>query len=98
MKTKTINLYQERNTFTKNTFTVEINKTVVSANDDKATQPIDSKEMYAFGTRKGLVCKKKESKCNNMIKQYKKTNFDNATKEIIKEHNTNWPQIHDHPY
>ena len=54
--------------------------------------------MYAFGTRKGLVCKKKESKCNNMIKQYKKTNFDNATKEIIKEHNTNWPQIHDHPY
>ena len=54
--------------------------------------------MYAFGTRKGLVRKKKESKCNNIIKQCKKTNFDNATKEIIKEHNTNWPQIHDHLY
>ena len=25
-------------------------------------------------------------------------NFDNVTKENIKEHNPNWPQIHDHPY
>ena len=26
------------------------------------------------------------------------TNFDNVTKENIKEHNPNWPQIPDHPY
>ena len=25
-------------------------------------------------------------------------NFDDATKENIKEHNPNWPQIPDHPY
>ena len=25
-------------------------------------------------------------------------NFDGVTKEIIKGHNTNWPQIPDHPY
>ena len=25
-------------------------------------------------------------------------NFDDVTKENIKEHNPNWQQIHDHPY
>ena len=25
-------------------------------------------------------------------------NFDTVTQENIKEHNTNWPQIPDHPY
>ena len=25
-------------------------------------------------------------------------NFDDVTKENIKEHNANWPQITDHPY
>ena len=25
-------------------------------------------------------------------------NFDDVTKELIKEHNQNWPQIPDHPY
>ena len=25
-------------------------------------------------------------------------NFDDVTKENIKEHNPNWPQIHDHPH
>ena len=25
-------------------------------------------------------------------------NFDNVTKENIKENNSNWPQIPDHPY
>ena len=28
----------------------------------------------------------------------KMINFDDVTKENIKEHNTNWPQISDHPY
>ena len=26
------------------------------------------------------------------------SNFDNVTKENMKEHNPNWPQIPDHPY
>ena len=34
-----------------------------------------------------------------MIKQYKKMiNFDDVTKENIKEHNPNWPEIPDHSY
>ena len=32
-------------------------------------QPIDLIETYAYGMNKALVCKKKEIKCNNMIKQ-----------------------------
>ena len=34
-------------------------------------QSIDSIETYAPGTSKDLVRKKKEIKCNNIIKQYK---------------------------
>ena len=37
------------------------------------------------------------------MQQYYKTiqkmiNFDDVTKENIKQHNPNWPQIPDHPY
>ena len=28
----------------------------------------------------------------------KNINFDDITKQKIKEHNANWPQIADHPY
>ena len=34
-------------------------------------QSIDSIETYAYGTRKDLVCKNREIKYNNVIKQYK---------------------------
>ena len=34
-------------------------------------QSIDSIETYAYGMNKDIVCKKKEIKCNNIIKQYK---------------------------
>ena len=34
-------------------------------------QSIDSTETYAYGMNKNPVCKKKENKCNNIIKQYK---------------------------
>ena len=43
---------------------------------------------------KDLVSEKEEIKCNNTIKQYKMINFDDVTKENIREHNPNW----DHPY
>ena len=39
--------------------------------DNKRIQSIDSVETYAYGTRKYLVCKREEIKCNNIIKQYK---------------------------
>ena len=41
---------------------------------------------------------KEEIKCNNIMKDTKMINFDDVTKEIIKEHDPNWPQISDHPY
>ena len=55
-----------------NVFTTETNKTVLSSNDDKRIQSIDSVEKYAFGTSKDIVCQKEEIKCNNIIKQYRK--------------------------
>ena len=55
-----------------NIITEEVkNLIVLSANDDKRLQSIDSIETYACGTSKDLVYNKKEIKCNNMIKQYK---------------------------
>ena len=39
--------------------------------NDKRVQSIDLIETYVYGTRKDLVCKKEEIKCNNIIKQYK---------------------------
>ena len=56
-------------------------------------QSIDSIETYAYGTSKDLVSEKEEIKCNNIIILHKKIiNFDDITKENIKEHNPNWPQ------
>ena len=34
-------------------------------------QSIDSIETYAYGMKEDLVRKRKEFKCNNLIKQYK---------------------------
>ena len=60
-------------------FIEEIHKNAFSANDDKRMQSIDLIETYTYGTnlvsekkRKNLVGKKKEIKCNNVIKRYKK--------------------------
>ena len=47
-----------------------INKIALSSNDDKGIQSTDSIETYTHGTNKDLVSSKKESKCNNIIKQY----------------------------
>ena len=51
--------------------TEEINKVALSSNDDKRMQSIDSIETYAYGMNEDLVCKRKEFKYNNVIKQYK---------------------------
>ena len=34
-------------------------------------QSVDFIETHAYGMNKGLVCKKEEIKCDNLIKQYK---------------------------
>ena len=51
--------------------TEEINKIKLTSNDDKRTQSIDAVEMYAYGMRNNLVCKKEKIKRINLIKQYK---------------------------
>ena len=45
---------------------------MISSNDDKRMQSVDSIVRYAYGTSKDLVSEKEEIKCNNIIKQYKK--------------------------
>ena len=45
---------------------------ILSSNDDKRVQSIDSIETYAYGTSKDLVSEKEEIKCNNIIKRYRK--------------------------
>ena len=44
----------------------------LSSNDDKRMQSVDSIETYAYGASKGLVTKKEEIKCSNIIKRCKK--------------------------
>ena len=61
-------------------------------------QSIDLIETYACGMNKNLVHKKEEINCNNIIKNIKMFDFGYITKEDIKEHNSNWPEIPDHPY
>ena len=55
-----------------NAFTEEGNKISFSTNDNKTVKSMDSVETQAYGTSKGLVCKREEIKRNNIIKQYKK--------------------------
>ena len=44
---------------------------MLSSNNDKRIQSIDSIKTYAHQKRKDLVCTEEEIKCNNIIKQYK---------------------------
>ena len=50
----------------------KLTRLLLSSNDDKRMQSIDSIETYAYGTSKDLVSDKEEIKCNNIIKRYKK--------------------------
>ena len=44
---------------------------LLSSNDDKIMQSIDSIETYEYGTREDLESKKEVIKCNNIIQRYK---------------------------
>ena len=54
-----------------NVFIEEINKIVLSYDDDKRMHSIDSLEICTRETSKYLVCKKEGIKCKDIIKQYK---------------------------
>ena len=49
----------------------ELNKNAFSSNDDKRMQSIDLIETYAYGTSKYSKPKRRDYKCNNIIKQFK---------------------------
>ena len=51
--------------------TEEINKIVISSNDDKRIQSTDLTEKCAYGTGKDSVVKKEEINFNNIMKQCK---------------------------
>ena len=63
---------QQRFRSEKHVSTEEINKISLSSSFDERIQSIDSMDTYAYGTSKDLIIKKKEIKCNIVIKQYKK--------------------------
>ena len=75
--------------------TEEVNKILLSANNDKRIQSINSIKVYRIN--KNLVCKREDIKCKN-IKQYKMFNYNDVTKENINEHNPIWSQIPDLSY
>ena len=56
-------------------FAEEVNKTSLSANNDKAMQSIDSIKTYAFWTNKEIIHKKEETKWINIRKQHKTKTF-----------------------
>ena len=47
-------------------------KKLISSNDDKRMQSIDSIETYAYGTSKDLASEREVIKCSRLIKWYKK--------------------------
>ena len=54
-----------------NVFTEEIKKIVLSSNDDKRMQSIDSVETYPTGMGKELIWETEKIKRTNIIRKYK---------------------------
>ena len=44
---------------------------MLTSNDDKGIQSMNSIETYSYVKIKDLVCKQEDVKCNNIIKQHK---------------------------
>ena len=61
-------------------------------------QSTDSIEIYAHGSSKNLLNEKEEIKCINIIKLSKKWLTLLCDKKNLKELNSNWSRIHEHPY
>ena len=56
----------------RNVFTEEFNKILLSANNDKRIKLVDSVETYTYGINEEIIHRKKEIKCNNIMKKYEK--------------------------
>ena len=51
----------------------------------KKMQSIDSIETYTYGMRTDLICKKEETKFNNILNYTKIINYDEVTKKNINQ-------------
>ena len=45
---------------------------MLSANNDKRIKLVDSVETYTYGINEEIIHRKKEIKCNNIMKKYEK--------------------------
>ena len=72
-------------------YTEEVNKIALSSNDDKRLQTFDRIRTYPYGTNALKVCKNEMlSKCKWLILI--------VIIMKIKQHNSKWPYVPDHPY
>ena len=58
-----------------NIFSKDINKIVLSTNDNKTIQLTDSIEIYAYGTNKKIIHENEDVNCSNIIKKFKNKQF-----------------------
>ena len=70
-------------------YTEEINKIVLSSNDDKRLQTSDRITTYPYGTSEMMMI--------NIYINMKIINFDDYVYENKTEHNKNWPYTPDQP-
>ena len=68
-------------------YTKEVNKIALTANNDTRIQSICSIKIYASGQSKDLTCKNKKIKCDNIVKQYNKLLTLMILQENIQKHN-----------
>ena len=79
-----------------NVYTEEINKIVLSSNDDKRLQTFDRITSYPYNV--SYECWKSMQNRIARTSKYKMTNFDDYTNENKTDHNLKWSYIPDHPY
>ena len=82
--------------------TEKVNKTALSANDDKRLQTYVKITTYPFGTNAFKVCESEMLTVKDLFLaklqwNTKMINFDDYVNENKTKHNKNWPYIPDHP-
>ena len=80
-----------------NVYTEQINKIVLSSNDDKRSQTFDKITTYPYGTNAFKVCESEMLSKTQMINFNDYAN-ENETLQELHSHNLKWPYIPDHPY
>ena len=95
---------QERfKSYNHDVYTEEVNKIVLSSNDNKRLQTFDRITTYPYGTnvfkiRGSEMLMVKDLLFEKLKRNIKMINFDNYVNENKTKHHKNWPYIPDHPY